>query len=112
MKNLLVRSKHIDLDHALTVLSDPNIPTRDAVVMWRKALRRVDGPTKELLSRVAKLHSKKRTPGFMPRARLLAPTAPLSFATSGCSVWSGSVADVTATHRHIPLSANSGHLGP
>ena len=60
MKSLLVRRKHVDLDHALTAMSDPTIPTRDTVMMWRKALRRADGPTKELLSRVAKLHSKKR----------------------------------------------------
>jgi hypothetical protein len=59
MKSLLVRRKHIDLNLALTAMSDPTIPTRDAVMMWRKALRRADLPTKELLSRVAKLHPKK-----------------------------------------------------
>jgi hypothetical protein len=62
MKSLLVRRKHVDLDHALTAMSDPTISTRDAVMMWRKALRRANGPTKELLSTVAKLHSKKRRP--------------------------------------------------
>ena len=61
MKSLLVRGKHVDLDHALTAMSDPTIPTRDAVMMWRKALRRADAPTRELLSRVAKLRPKKRT---------------------------------------------------
>jgi hypothetical protein len=59
MESLLVRRKHVDLDHALTAMSDPTIP-RDTVMMWRKALRRADGPTKELLSRVAKLQPKKR----------------------------------------------------
>jgi hypothetical protein len=59
MKSLLVRRKHVDLDDALTAMSDPSIPARDAVVMWRKALRRADAPTKELLNRVAKLRSKK-----------------------------------------------------
>jgi hypothetical protein len=60
MKSLLVRRKHVDLEHALTALSDPTIPTRDAVTMWRKALRRADAPTRELLSKAAKLHAKKR----------------------------------------------------
>jgi hypothetical protein len=60
MKSLLVRRKHVDLEHALTALSDPTIPTRDAVTMWRKALRRADAPTKELLSKAARLHEKKR----------------------------------------------------
>ena len=59
MKSLLVRRKHIDLDLALTAMSDPTIPTRDALMMWRKALRRADQPTKELLRRVAKLHPRK-----------------------------------------------------
>jgi hypothetical protein len=52
------QKKHIDLGQALTALSDPTIPTRDAMVMWRKALRRANQRTKELLE-VAKLHSKK-----------------------------------------------------
>jgi hypothetical protein len=60
MKSLLVRRKHVDLEHALTALSDPTIPTRDAVTMWRKALRRADAPTKELLSKAARLQAKKR----------------------------------------------------
>jgi hypothetical protein len=59
MKSLLVRRKHADLDIALTAMSDPTIPTRDALMMWRKALRRANRPTKELLSRVAKLHPKE-----------------------------------------------------
>jgi hypothetical protein len=59
IKSLLVRRKHIDLDLALAAMSDPTIPTRDALMMWRKALRRADRPTKELLSRAAKLHPRK-----------------------------------------------------
>jgi hypothetical protein len=59
MKSLLVRRKHVDLDHALTAMSDPTIPARDAVTMWRKALRRADAPTKEVLRKVAKLRPKK-----------------------------------------------------
>jgi hypothetical protein len=59
MRSLLVRRKHVELDHALNAMSDPTIPTRDALMMWRKALRRADGHTKELLSKVAKLHPKK-----------------------------------------------------
>jgi hypothetical protein len=35
------------------------------MMMWRKALRRADGPTKELLSRVAKLQPKKRRSMFL-----------------------------------------------
>ena len=66
MKSLLVRRKHVDLDHALTAMCDPTIPTRDTVMMWRKALRRADGPTKELLSRVAKLQPKKRGSMSLP----------------------------------------------
>jgi hypothetical protein len=59
MKSPLVRRKHVDLAHALTAMSDPTIPARDAVAMWRKALRRVDAPTKEVLRKAAKLHLKK-----------------------------------------------------
>jgi hypothetical protein len=59
MKSLLVRRKHVDLDQALTAMSDPTIPARDTLVMWRKALRRANGPTKKLLRRV-KLPPKKR----------------------------------------------------
>jgi hypothetical protein len=62
MKSLLVRRRHVSLDQALTAMSDTTIPRKDAVIMWRKALRRADAPTKELLSRVAKLHPKKRRP--------------------------------------------------
>ena len=58
MKSLLVRRKHVNLNEALTAMSDPTIPRRDAVIMWRKALRRANAPTKELI-RVAKLHPRK-----------------------------------------------------
>jgi hypothetical protein len=54
----LVRRKHVNLSDALTAMSDSTIPRRDAMMMWRKALRRADAPTKELI-RVAKLHPKK-----------------------------------------------------
>jgi hypothetical protein len=59
MKSPFVKRKHVDLGQALTAISDPTIPTRDAMVMWRKALRRANQRTKELLD-VARLHSKKR----------------------------------------------------
>ena len=58
MKSLLARRKHINLNDVLTAISDSTIPRRDAVMMWRRALRRAGGPTKELI-RVAKLHPKK-----------------------------------------------------
>ena len=38
MKSPFVKRKHVDLGEALTAMSDPTIPTRDAMVMWRKAL--------------------------------------------------------------------------
>jgi hypothetical protein len=61
MKSLLIRRKHVDLNQALTAMSDPNIPAREAMVMWRKALRRADKPTKELLSTIRhNFQSKKR----------------------------------------------------
>jgi hypothetical protein len=60
MKSLLVRRKHVDLHQVLTAMGDPNLPAKDAMVMWRKALRRTDDATKELLSRVAsQLQAKK-----------------------------------------------------
>ena len=52
MKSLLVRRKHVDLSHALSAMSDPAIPARDAMIMWRKAQRRANPPTKELLSQI------------------------------------------------------------
>jgi hypothetical protein len=52
VKSSLVRRKHVDLSHALTAISDPAIPTRDAMIMWRKALRRANQPTKELLGHI------------------------------------------------------------
>ena len=59
MKSVFVRRKHIDLNLALNAMSDPTVSRRDAVTMWRKAIRRADGPTKELLTSVAKLYPKK-----------------------------------------------------
>jgi hypothetical protein len=59
MKSPFVRRKHVDLADAISAMSDPTIPMRDAMVIWRKALRRVDGRTKELLD-LAKLHFKER----------------------------------------------------
>ena len=61
MKSPFIKRKHVDLGQALTAMSDPTIPTRDAMVMWRKALRRANKRTQELLD-VAKLHSKKLRP--------------------------------------------------
>jgi hypothetical protein len=58
MKSRLVKSKHIDLAEALSVMSDPTVSARDAMMIWRKGLRRADNRTKELLN-LAKFHSKK-----------------------------------------------------
>jgi hypothetical protein len=60
MKSSMVRRRHVDLDDALTAMSDPDIPIRDAVVMWRKALRRADAPTRALLSQVSTLQARHR----------------------------------------------------
>ena len=59
MKSMLVRRKHINLGQALTAMSDPNIPRRDAVIMWRKALRRVDRRTNEILTEAKLLKGKR-----------------------------------------------------
>jgi hypothetical protein len=59
MKSAFIRRKHVDLAEAISAMSDPTISMRDAMMIWRKALRRVDGRTKELLD-LAKLHSKER----------------------------------------------------
>jgi hypothetical protein len=60
MPNLPLRRKHIDLDEALAAMSDPSLPARDALMIWRKALRRVDEPTKALINRALSLHTKAR----------------------------------------------------
>jgi hypothetical protein len=49
MRSLIARRKHVDLMQVITAFYDPNTPTRDAVVLWRKAIRRADKETKELL---------------------------------------------------------------
>jgi hypothetical protein len=36
---LLVRRKHVDLSNAINAMSDPAIPTRDAMIMWRNMWR-------------------------------------------------------------------------
>jgi hypothetical protein len=58
MKCRLARRKHVDLNHALTAMSDPAISRRDAMVMWRKALRRVDGSTRAILMSATGLRAK------------------------------------------------------
>ena len=42
MRSLITRRKHVDLTQAIAAFYDPNTPIRDAVVLWRKALRRAD----------------------------------------------------------------------
>jgi hypothetical protein len=49
MRSLIARRKHVDLTQAVAAFYDPNMPTRDAVVLWRKAVRRADKETKKLL---------------------------------------------------------------
>jgi hypothetical protein len=63
MKSSLARRKHINLSQALTAISDVSVPTRDAMLMWRKALRRADPDTKALPERVHRLLEKKALRG-------------------------------------------------
>lgn len=49
MRSLIARRKHVALTQAIAAFYDPNMPTRDAVMLWRKALRRADKETKKLL---------------------------------------------------------------
>jgi hypothetical protein len=49
MRSLIARRTHIDLTQAVAAFYDPNTPTHDAVVLWRKALCRVDKDAKSLL---------------------------------------------------------------
>jgi hypothetical protein len=61
MRSLIARRKHVDLIQAITAFYDPNTPTRDAVALWRKALRRADKEAKNLLLSVAREASEKKT---------------------------------------------------
>jgi hypothetical protein len=63
MRNLITRRKHVDLTQAIAAFYDPNTPTRDAVVLWRKALRRADKETRVLLQTMARQFKKKETDG-------------------------------------------------
>jgi hypothetical protein len=63
MKTALARRKHVNLGQALNAMSDASVPTRDAMLMWRKALRRADPDTKALLKRVHRFQEKKALPG-------------------------------------------------
>jgi hypothetical protein len=63
MRSLITRRKHIDLAQAIAAFYDPNTPTRDAVVLWRKALRRADKETRVLLLSMARQFKKKETDG-------------------------------------------------
>jgi hypothetical protein len=61
MRSLTARRKHVDLTQAIAAFYDPNTPTRDAVVLWRKALRRADKETKKLLLSMARKFKEKET---------------------------------------------------
>jgi hypothetical protein len=52
MKSLLVRRRHINLDQALTAISNLGILRKDAFIMLRKAIRRAISQLRNLLSRV------------------------------------------------------------
>jgi hypothetical protein len=61
MRSLIARRKHIDLTQAVAAFYDPNMPTRDAVVLWRKAVRRADKETKKLLLSMVRQFKEKET---------------------------------------------------
>jgi len=63
MRSLITRRKHVDLTQAIAASYDPNTPTRDAVVLWRKALRRADKETRVLLQSMARQFKKKEADG-------------------------------------------------
>jgi hypothetical protein len=65
MRSLIVRRKHVDLTQAIAAFYDSNTPTRDAVVLWRKALRRADKETKKLLLSMARQLEEKETDGAL-----------------------------------------------
>ena len=61
MRSLIARRKHVDLTQAIAAFYDPNTPTRDAVALWRKALRRADKDMKDLLLSMARQAKEKKT---------------------------------------------------
>jgi len=61
MRSLIARRKHVDLTRAIAAFYDPNTPTRDAVALWRKALRRADKDMKDLLLSMARQAKEKKT---------------------------------------------------
>ena len=63
MRSLITRRKHVGLTQAIAAFYDPNTPTRDAVVLWRKALRRADKETRVLLQSMARQFKKKEADG-------------------------------------------------
>jgi len=65
MRSLITRRKHVDLRQAIAAFYDPNTPTRDAVVLWRKALRRADKETRVLLQSMARQFKEKETDGAL-----------------------------------------------
>jgi hypothetical protein len=67
MRSLIARRTHIDLTQVVAAFYDPNTPTHDAVVLWRKALCRVDKDAKSLLLSMARQAKEKKSDGT-PRA--------------------------------------------
>jgi hypothetical protein len=63
MRSPIARRKHVDLTHAIATFYDPNTPTRDAVALWRKALRRADKDTKSVLLSMARQAKEKKSGG-------------------------------------------------
>ena len=61
MRSLIARRKHVDLTQAIAAFYDPDTPTRDAVALWRKALRRADKGTKSVLLSMARQAKEKKS---------------------------------------------------
>jgi hypothetical protein len=63
MRSLIARRKHVALTQSIAAFYDPNMPTRDAVMLWRKALRRADKETKKLLLSMVRQVRERKTDG-------------------------------------------------
>ena len=71
MRSLIARRKHVDLTQAIAAFYDPNMPTRYAVTLWRKALRRADKETKKLLLSMLRQVTEGKTDAHREAGQLL-----------------------------------------
>jgi hypothetical protein len=83
-----------------------NMPTRDAVMLWRKTLRRADKETKKLLLSMLRQVGKGNRRRTVKVATPLSAASPVRCTCAVGSVWFGSVADLSSAHRLGPFSAS------